>query len=123
MALWPEPPLSELLWSCAVARLILSPDISLQCPPNLTPEPDDAAPTQQEGAEGHTRKAAWQSLLSAGINDWGESTAHMARTVGRSSCATQTCSHHAKQTLSQHDAFSLCVCVCVCIALQVVCLL
>ena len=32
----PEPPLEELLWTIAVARLILPPEVALQAPPNLT---------------------------------------------------------------------------------------
>src|SRR5947207_602430 len=46
----PCPP-DELLWSIAVARLVLPPDVHLQAPPNLS---DDLAP-----------------LLAAGIDDWG----------------------------------------------------
>ncbi len=46
----PCPP-AELLWSIAVARLILPSDVHLQAPPNLS---DDLAP-----------------LLAAGIDDWG----------------------------------------------------
>src|SRR5262249_41848765 len=44
-------PPDELLWSIAVARLVLPPDVHLQAPPNLS---DDLAP-----------------LLAAGIDDWG----------------------------------------------------
>jgi FO synthase len=44
-------PTDEFLWSIAVARLILPPEIHLQAPPNLS---DDFAP-----------------LLDAGIDDWG----------------------------------------------------
>ena len=51
MAGAPEPPLEELLWTIAVARLSLPPQIALQAPPNLT---DDFA-----------------ALLDAGIDDWG----------------------------------------------------
>ena len=47
----PACPPDELLWSVAVARLVLPPDVHLQAPPNLT---DDFA-----------------VLLSAGIDDWG----------------------------------------------------
>ncbi len=47
----PACPPDDLLWSIAVARLILSADVHLQAPPNLT---DD-----------------FGSLLSAGIDDWG----------------------------------------------------
>jgi FO synthase len=46
----PCPP-DELLWSIAVARLVLPEDVHLQAPPNLS---DDLAP-----------------LLAAGIDDWG----------------------------------------------------
>ena len=47
----PACPPEELLWSIAVARLVLPPDVHLQAPPNLT---DD-----------------FRALLSAGIDDWG----------------------------------------------------
>ena len=47
----PEPPLEELLWTIAVARLILPPEIALQAPPNLTED--------------------FARLLDAGIDDWG----------------------------------------------------
>lgn len=47
-----EPSLEELLWSIAVARLVLPPDVSLQAPPNLS-------------------DASFPRLLDAGINDWG----------------------------------------------------
>jgi FO synthase len=52
MADHPEPDLDELLWTAAAARLILDPDISIQCPPNLS-------------------FADFPRLLDAGINDWG----------------------------------------------------
>jgi FO synthase len=48
----PEPDLEELLWTIAVARIILDTSISLQVPPNL-----------------NDGKLA--ALLGAGINDWG----------------------------------------------------
>jgi FO synthase len=69
MAAWPEPPLEELLWSVAAARLVLGAGVSVQAPPNLSPEADDAAPALSAGADG--RAAAWQRLIDAGINDWG----------------------------------------------------
>ncbi|MEO6126485.1 MAG: 5-amino-6-(D-ribitylamino)uracil--L-tyrosine 4-hydroxyphenyl transferase CofH [Ilumatobacteraceae bacterium] len=47
----PACPTDDLLWSIAVARLILPPDVHLQAPPNLTDE--------------------FGVLLSAGIDDWG----------------------------------------------------
>jgi len=51
MASAPEPPLEELLWTIAVARLILPPEVALQAPPNLTTD--------------------FARLLDAGIDDWG----------------------------------------------------
>jgi FO synthase len=52
MAGHPEPSLDELLWTAAAARLILGPDVHIQCPPNLSG--DD-----------------FGRLLEAGIDDWG----------------------------------------------------
>jgi FO synthase len=52
MAAHPEPSLEELLWTVAVTRLVLGPEMSVQCPPNLS---------YQE----------FPRLLDAGINDWG----------------------------------------------------
>jgi len=52
MARAEEPELAEHLWSIAVARLVLGPELSLQAPPNLQP-------------------AALERLVDAGINDWG----------------------------------------------------
>jgi len=51
MADAPEPPLEELLWTLAAARLILPPEVALQAPPNLTGD--------------------FAALLDAGIDDWG----------------------------------------------------
>jgi FO synthase len=51
MADAPEPTLDDLLWTIAVARLLLPPEISVQAPPNLS---DD-----------------FGALLDAGIDDWG----------------------------------------------------
>ncbi|MEM7299543.1 MAG: 7,8-didemethyl-8-hydroxy-5-deazariboflavin synthase CofG [Pseudomonadota bacterium] len=51
MAGHPEPALDDMLRTIAAARLILSPEISIQAPPNL-----------------HQRHIAY---LDAGINDWG----------------------------------------------------
>ena len=53
----PEPPLTELLWTVAAARLIFGPAMNIQAPPNLTP--------------GEDQGASWRALLDAGINDWG----------------------------------------------------
>src|SRR5262249_30258686 len=51
MADAPEPPLEELLWTIAAARLILPPGVAVQAPPNLTGD--------------------FAALLDAGIDDWG----------------------------------------------------
>ncbi|MEI8105749.1 MAG: 5-amino-6-(D-ribitylamino)uracil--L-tyrosine 4-hydroxyphenyl transferase CofH [Actinomycetes bacterium] len=51
MADAPEPPLEELLWTLAVARLVLPADVALQAPPNLTED--------------------FAVLLDAGIDDFG----------------------------------------------------
>ena len=47
-----DAPSDELLWTVAVARILLGPDLNLQVPPNLSA--DD-----------------YQVYLGAGINDWG----------------------------------------------------
>ena len=52
MADAPEPAADELLWTVAMARLILGPRANVQAPPNLSP---DLA----------------SRLIAAGINDWG----------------------------------------------------
>lgn len=52
MAAASEPPLEEQLWTIAVARILFGPRMSIQAPPNLQPEGLD-------------------SLVRAGINDWG----------------------------------------------------
>jgi FO synthase len=52
MAAAPEPDLQEQIWTIAVARLLFGPEMSIQAPPNLQPEGLD-------------------SLVRAGINDWG----------------------------------------------------
>ena len=51
MATSPEPPLAELLWTIAVARILLPTGVALQAPPNLTGD--------------------FARLLDAGIDDWG----------------------------------------------------
>ncbi|HEY5301900.1 MAG TPA: 5-amino-6-(D-ribitylamino)uracil--L-tyrosine 4-hydroxyphenyl transferase CofH, partial [Acetobacteraceae bacterium] len=48
----PEPDLEDLLWSIAVARLVLPPDVHVQAPPNLSP-------------------GVYERLIGAGIDDWG----------------------------------------------------
>ncbi|MFN8160250.1 MAG: 5-amino-6-(D-ribitylamino)uracil--L-tyrosine 4-hydroxyphenyl transferase CofH [Solirubrobacterales bacterium] len=52
MAGHPPPPIDELLWTAAVARLVLGSEMSVQCPPNLS-------------------YGDFPRLLDAGINDWG----------------------------------------------------
>jgi FO synthase len=52
MAEHPEPSLEELLWTAAVARIVLGPNMNLQVPPNLS-------------------YGDFPRLLDAGINDWG----------------------------------------------------
>jgi FO synthase len=52
MARAPEPDLDELVWTIAVARLLLGPEINIQAPPNLSP-------------------GALAELIGAGLNDWG----------------------------------------------------
>ncbi|MGD9868981.1 MAG: 5-amino-6-(D-ribitylamino)uracil--L-tyrosine 4-hydroxyphenyl transferase CofH [Hyphomicrobiales bacterium] len=52
MAASPEPPLDDLLWTIAMARLVFGPEMNIQAPPNLSPA--------------HLGKIA-----RAGINDWG----------------------------------------------------
>ena len=47
-----EPSSEELRWTISVARLIFGPTMSIQAPPNLSPD-------------------ALQPIVSAGINDWG----------------------------------------------------
>ena len=47
-----EPDLDDLLWTIAVARLVLGPDMNIQAPPNLSP-------------------GVYQKLVDAGLNDWG----------------------------------------------------
>jgi len=52
MAAFAEPPLEELLWTVAAARLTFGPEMTVQAPPNLSPD-------------------ALSQLVDAGINDWG----------------------------------------------------
>lgn len=52
MANAPEPALEDFLWTVAVARILLPSEISLQAPPNLSPD-------------------ALHRLIACGINDWG----------------------------------------------------
>jgi len=52
MANAPEPSLEELQWTIAVTRLIFGKSMSIQAPPNLSPQ-------------------ALPALISAGVNDWG----------------------------------------------------
>ncbi len=52
MADAPEPDLDELLWTIALARILLGPAMNIQAPPNLSP-------------------GVLPRLVDAGINDWG----------------------------------------------------
>ena len=52
MAAAPEPGLDELLWTIAAARLLFGPDMTIQAPPNLSPD-------------------VFPLLVGAGLNDWG----------------------------------------------------
>jgi FO synthase len=52
MAAAPEPALEEQLWTVAATRILFGPRMSIQAPPNLQPE-------------------ELESLVRAGINDWG----------------------------------------------------
>ena len=52
MADAPDPPLEDLQWTIACARLIFGPGMAIQAPPNLTPD-------------------RFGALIRAGINDWG----------------------------------------------------
>src|SRR6266480_2193122 len=52
MAHRPAPPLDELLWTIAIARLLFAPSMNIQAPPNLNP-------------------GVLSRLIDAGINDWG----------------------------------------------------
>ncbi|ACO64371.1 hypothetical protein MICPUN_83126 [Micromonas commoda] len=63
---WPEPSLDELAWTAACARLIFGPVTQIQVPPNLTPEPDDAAGGGPVGD-----REGWRRLLRCGVSDWG----------------------------------------------------
>ena len=48
----PEPDLNELLWTIAIARIVLGREMSIQAPPNLSP-------------------GVLEQIVAAGINDWG----------------------------------------------------
>jgi FO synthase len=48
----PEPDLDDMLWTLAVARVIFGPSMSIQAPPNLSPD-------------------GLTDIVNAGINDWG----------------------------------------------------
>jgi len=52
MARVPPPDSGELLWTVAVSRIIFGPEMSIQAPPNLSPD-------------------RLEALIRAGINDWG----------------------------------------------------
>ncbi|KAG2425571.1 hypothetical protein HXX76_013614 [Chlamydomonas incerta] len=66
----PSPPLSELQWAVAAARIMFGPDMNIQAPPNLTPLEGDEGGGGGADAEA-ALAAGWRALLDAGINDWG----------------------------------------------------
>jgi hypothetical protein len=74
----PEPPLDELLWTVAAARIMFGPGMNIQAPPNLTPASAAAAAgassSSSSGSSSGSSEvdASWRALLDAGINDWGE---------------------------------------------------
>jgi FO synthase len=61
---WPEPSLTDMVTTIAVARLILGPGMNLQAPPNLFQEPPPEATAVIELDDESV-------YLTAGINDWG----------------------------------------------------
>ena len=68
----PEPDLNELLWTVAVARLAFGPDMPVQCPPNLTPEPDaDSEKNKKNASKNDRRASSWRALLNAGVSCFG----------------------------------------------------
>ena len=76
----PEPDLNELLWTVAVARLAFGPDMPVQCPPNLTPEPAPDSDSEKNGetflnqknaASCDRRASSWRALLNAGVSCFG----------------------------------------------------
>ncbi|HYZ47000.1 MAG TPA: 5-amino-6-(D-ribitylamino)uracil--L-tyrosine 4-hydroxyphenyl transferase CofH [Actinomycetota bacterium] len=52
MAAWPEPPVSDMRTTLALARIILGPEVGVQAPPNLAP-------------------VQYGTYLAAGLSDWG----------------------------------------------------
>ena len=52
MANAPEPDFDDLLWTLAVARILLGPEMGVQAPPNLMPD-------------------SYGRLVAAGLSDWG----------------------------------------------------
>ena len=60
------PPVPRL--PCAAHHPLARQQMSIQAPPNLTPEPDDVASSDGAAAD---PAAGWRALLDAGINDWG----------------------------------------------------
>jgi FO synthase len=68
----PEPDLDELRWTVAVARLAFGSDMPIQCPPNLTPDSDDArAPREENAVSEDSRAFGWRALLDAGVSCFG----------------------------------------------------
>lgn len=61
----PEPPLEDLLWTIAAARIVMDPSISLQTPPNLT------VVASGSGSDVLLEELVWSALIHAGIDDFG----------------------------------------------------
>lgn len=114
MALYPEPPLEELLWTVAVARILFGPTMNIQAPPNLTnveqvqqqqqaavvPVPVAQATAEASGSSDSMHQqgvvaapAGWCALLDAGINDWGESCCNCCYCCCCYCGIRQRCSH------------------------------
>ena len=73
--------------------------MSIQAPPNLTPEPDDVPGASSAGAD---PAAAWRALLDAGINDWGGGGALNACVPagGRSSAQRDACAAQQRSVIA-----------------------
>jgi hypothetical protein len=69
----PEPPLEELLWTVAAARIMFGPNMNIQAPPNLTPAAAAGSSSSSSSSSSGEVDASWRALLDAGINDWGGS--------------------------------------------------
>jgi len=72
MRKWPEPTVSDMVRTIAVARLILGPEMNIQAPPNLVMESNDDDTAFVPGEDGSSLDLnGMAGYLAAGINDWG----------------------------------------------------